>query len=350
MIHRRFPVYRQHDAIDCGPTCLKMIAKHYGKEISLEILKRECQTGHTIDGQSVSLELRSEELMLILQGICLSSVRRRKRFHFSGSETTLSKMVCKAGPQTDCSRVMRSKLGTVYADISFSEIGLLFFAGCLITRFVGRENDSVLLASLSLAVIPITLFSIYYQWRVVKTWCSLCLSVVTVLWAQAVYYGFIIDKSIFSLEDINTITLVTSPMCDPCIRAHNLINRWLDHYPDQLRVVLRFAINQRDQRNEANNISKKLISLALRKDHRLPQAIHQWYNTQRKVDEWSSDFTTNLHPATDEIFLKHEAWTRKNFINATPIIFFNGKQIPEEYSLQEFEYFLNSKLFEVSEL
>jgi transposase len=35
-----------------------------------------------IDGQTTSVELRSDELMLILQGITLSSVRRRKRFHF----------------------------------------------------------------------------------------------------------------------------------------------------------------------------------------------------------------------------------------------------------------------------
>ena len=32
--------------------------------------------------QTPSVELRSDELMLILQGISLKSVRRRKRFHF----------------------------------------------------------------------------------------------------------------------------------------------------------------------------------------------------------------------------------------------------------------------------
>lgn len=31
---------------------------------------------------AVSIELRSDELMLILQGISLKSIRRRKRFHF----------------------------------------------------------------------------------------------------------------------------------------------------------------------------------------------------------------------------------------------------------------------------
>ncbi len=26
-----FPHYPQHDAMDCGPTCLRMVARHYGK-------------------------------------------------------------------------------------------------------------------------------------------------------------------------------------------------------------------------------------------------------------------------------------------------------------------------------
>lgn len=36
---RGFPHYRQLDAMDCGPTCLRMIAKHYGREYSLERLR-----------------------------------------------------------------------------------------------------------------------------------------------------------------------------------------------------------------------------------------------------------------------------------------------------------------------
>lgn len=34
-----FPVYRQLDQMDCGPTCLKMIAKYYGKHFSLQKLR-----------------------------------------------------------------------------------------------------------------------------------------------------------------------------------------------------------------------------------------------------------------------------------------------------------------------
>jgi ATP-binding cassette subfamily B protein len=34
-----FPFYHQLDAMDCGATCLRMIAKYYGKNYSLETLR-----------------------------------------------------------------------------------------------------------------------------------------------------------------------------------------------------------------------------------------------------------------------------------------------------------------------
>ena len=37
---RRFPVYRQLDAMDCGPTCVRMVARFHGKSYSVERLRR----------------------------------------------------------------------------------------------------------------------------------------------------------------------------------------------------------------------------------------------------------------------------------------------------------------------
>lgn len=37
-----FVTYRQHDSMDCGPTCLRMIAKFYGKNYSLQTLRDKC--------------------------------------------------------------------------------------------------------------------------------------------------------------------------------------------------------------------------------------------------------------------------------------------------------------------
>ncbi len=41
---KKFPFYRQPDHMDCGPTCLRMIAKHYGRVVSLQKLRSMTET------------------------------------------------------------------------------------------------------------------------------------------------------------------------------------------------------------------------------------------------------------------------------------------------------------------
>ncbi|MBP8678475.1 MAG: peptidase domain-containing ABC transporter [Bacteroidales bacterium] len=40
---KSFPFFYQHDSMDCGPTCLRMIAMHYGKHYSLETLRKRSE-------------------------------------------------------------------------------------------------------------------------------------------------------------------------------------------------------------------------------------------------------------------------------------------------------------------
>lgn len=56
MALKSFPYYKQLDAMDCGPTALRMIAKYYGKSFSLQYLREKCY----IDREGVSLKGISE--------------------------------------------------------------------------------------------------------------------------------------------------------------------------------------------------------------------------------------------------------------------------------------------------
>ncbi len=38
---KKFPLYRQYDQMDCGPTCLRMIAKNYGRRYSMDSLRKK---------------------------------------------------------------------------------------------------------------------------------------------------------------------------------------------------------------------------------------------------------------------------------------------------------------------
>jgi ATP-binding cassette subfamily B protein len=46
-----FPFYKQPDQMDCGPTCLRMIAKYYGRNFTVQTLRRLCE----INKEGVSL-------------------------------------------------------------------------------------------------------------------------------------------------------------------------------------------------------------------------------------------------------------------------------------------------------
>ncbi|MBO9675653.1 MAG: peptidase domain-containing ABC transporter [Sphingobacteriaceae bacterium] len=41
----KYPFYKQPDAMDCGPVCLKMVAAYYGKNLSMQYLRKLCQIG-----------------------------------------------------------------------------------------------------------------------------------------------------------------------------------------------------------------------------------------------------------------------------------------------------------------
>ena len=49
---KKFPEYRQLDSFDCGPTCLRIIAKHYGKTIPVDLLRKRSYINR--DGVAVS--------------------------------------------------------------------------------------------------------------------------------------------------------------------------------------------------------------------------------------------------------------------------------------------------------
>ncbi|MDX2248099.1 MAG: peptidase domain-containing ABC transporter [Bacteroidia bacterium] len=47
-----FPYYKQLDVMDCGPTCIRMIARHYGRHYTLKTLREKS----TVDREGISLQ------------------------------------------------------------------------------------------------------------------------------------------------------------------------------------------------------------------------------------------------------------------------------------------------------
>ncbi|HEV3251811.1 MAG TPA: vitamin K epoxide reductase family protein [Puia sp.] len=96
--------------------------------------------------------------------------------------------LCSAGGHANCDAVLSSK-GAKILGISWGEIGFFYFASTLLLLFFSTPfaDKTFLLAAENAFAAPYILFSIYYQWRVVKQWCPLCLTVQAILFLELVW-------------------------------------------------------------------------------------------------------------------------------------------------------------------
>ena len=68
---KRIPFYRQLDAMDCGPACLRMICRLYGRRFAPERLRQLCNAGR--EGVSMlGISAAAEQLHLHTQGVQLN--------------------------------------------------------------------------------------------------------------------------------------------------------------------------------------------------------------------------------------------------------------------------------------
>ncbi|MDR6784078.1 hypothetical protein ABIE26_002533 [Pedobacter africanus] len=111
------------------------------------------------------------------------------------ADNPLVQNLCSLGKKNDCNAILKSDAAKVTSWLSWSEVGMFYFAGfffCLLFK----PTDFSFLSWLTLLSLPYTIYSIGYQIKV-KNWCVLCCSVQALLWSQALIFLF--EGSLFNL-------------------------------------------------------------------------------------------------------------------------------------------------------
>ena len=99
----------------------------------------------------------------------------------------LLKQICSGIQKANCNAVLNTKAASLFGVLTWSEVGFIYFSGSLLfASFAGIKEIMPVLCSLSLLAFPYIFFSIYYQWRIAKQWCVLCLLVQSVLLLETV--------------------------------------------------------------------------------------------------------------------------------------------------------------------
>ncbi|OQP57763.1 hypothetical protein A3860_09050 [Niastella vici] len=102
--------------------------------------------------------------------------------------TPVLQKICRPTNKINCGAVLNSR-GAKIAGISWATLGFTYFsAQILLLLFWGITNPRALfvISWLNAMAAPYILFSVFYQWRVIKQWCVLCLSVQFILLLQLV--------------------------------------------------------------------------------------------------------------------------------------------------------------------
>ena len=126
------------------------------------------------------------------------------------SNNPLLHKVCTGIVKGNCDAILSGKLSKVFSWLSWSEVGFFYFAGGLLTQlFAGALADSTsIIGYLNVLALPYIIFSVFYQGRVAKQWCVLCLSVQILLLIGGI--NVIIGGFLLPIQDLQSLVVIKS--------------------------------------------------------------------------------------------------------------------------------------------
>ncbi|MEO1022427.1 MAG: vitamin K epoxide reductase family protein, partial [Bacteroidota bacterium] len=123
---------------------------------------------------------------------------------------------CNTSTRVNCDKILSSDGGRIFSFFSLSQAVVSYFllqvliVG-LLTPLMGDPSSYLLvLAAFSVFSLPVIIYSIHYQYVVMKTWCMLCMLVNAVLITQAIFFGFLATRGDFLIQDIQGTPFIVS--------------------------------------------------------------------------------------------------------------------------------------------
>jgi len=109
--------------------------------------------------------------------------------HELGISNEMTEKLCSAGKNTDCDAVIKSKGSSLLKWFNWADAGIIYFTTVsFLLLFSSLQattaSFTTILSLLAACSLPFILFSVYYQWRVAKKWCLLCVATVAILLTQ----------------------------------------------------------------------------------------------------------------------------------------------------------------------
>jgi len=145
-----------------------------------------------------------------------------------------------------------------------------------------------------------------------------------------------------NIDAKNEIILITNPFCPACKDMHEKMDKLFSD--DSNKVSIKIILKVADEENAPSNIVARSLatiyefegegefSRATNEIFLSPEKkFHKFAN---KLDEFSSGNKIS------NLFIQQQSWLKKQTINYTPTIVFNGHQLPDMYKIEDIAFFV----------
>ena len=158
-----------------------------------------------------------------------------------GKTNTLIGKLCNINKATSCEEITQSPQSTFLGWLSWAEVGLIYFAGVLLSTlffsFISTfAHHFQWLAIVSLLSIPYIVFSVFYQGVVAKKWCTLCLIVQAVLLFNVLWFIPLFDQILVIRFSVETLAIYGVAFILPLATWLSVRDRLLHPTDTRLRV------------------------------------------------------------------------------------------------------------------
>jgi hypothetical protein len=139
---------------------------------------------------------------------------------------------------------------------------------------------------------------------------------------------------------IYRLIVVLNPYCKPCAEDFFKIYALLKESDKDFGVTFRFMTDPTRIHQTATRI---LLGgcLAEPVEYIRLKMLRDWFTT-RKLKVWRTKWNVQGNFELNDTLVRHQDWCRSNGITYTPVVFINGKGLPEPFQLSDLKYLIRS--------
>lgn len=138
-----------------------------------------------------------------------------------------------------------------------------------------------------------------------------------------------------------TITIISSPFCGHCKKAHEIIEKIIERHHENVCVNVILKSDFSRETEESKRLFRDLYKLYdYKKQELFLKGMNFWFITSN-LKVWYEMYNLVTDYSFDETIISHNQWCIDNDYNFTPAIFINGHQYPNSYDGEALLYFIN---------